>query len=702
MWGDDRLCYGGDYNPEQWPPSVWTQDVALMRRARVNLVTVGVFAWSRLEPAPGRYTFDWLDQVLDLLHSGGIRVALATPTASPPPWFSTAHPGALPVTAEGVRLHHGSRDTYCAAAPAYRAAARRIAATLADRYAHHPAVALWRVHNEYGTTCHCDHTARAFRRWLAVRHGDLDTLNDAWATSFWSQHYSDWTQISTPRATQYLANPGQLLDFRRFWSDTLLAAYTEQRDLLRAANPTIPITTNYVLGDWVPVDHARWATEVDLVAVDHYPSAVDVGAEEQTAFVGDLARGWARHAAARHAPTSGASTSGAPTSAAPTSATAGGDDPADQAPVRRGAPEATWLLMETAAHQIHTTGRSHTKEPGRMLRHSLAHVARGSHGAMFFQWRAPTGGAERFHSALVPHAGPDTRIFRETVELGAALHRLNEVRGTVEASVALAVDAASGWALRHPGLPADRLDHHAEATAAHRGLWQAGYGCDMVVPGDPLDGYRLLVLPALYLVDDATADWVREHVHRGGHLLATYLSGVADEHARVRLGGYPGALRDVLGVWAEEFHPLADGEQLTLSAGGTGRIWAETLRLAGADVVSGYVGGVLDGMPAVTRHRYGAGTTWYLSTRPDDETYRWLLSAAARAAGVPPVCPAAPEGVEAVRRRDGDRSWLFLLNHTHREQRVGTRGEELLTGTTVDDAVFLRPGGVAVLREHPD
>ncbi len=680
MWSDGRLCYGGDYNPEQWPARVWAEDVALMRRARVNLVTVGVFAWSRLEPAPGRYTFDWLDQVLDLLHSGGIRVALATPTASPPPWFSLAHPGALPVTADGVRLHHGSRDTYCAATPAYREAALRIAGALADRYAHHPALALWHVHNEYGTTCHCEHTARAFRRWLADRHGDLATLNDVWTTSFWSQHYSDWAQISTPRATQYLANPGHLLDFRRFWSDTLLAAYTEQRDLLRAANPAIPITTNYVLGDWVPVDHARWAREVDLVAVDHYPSAADGGAEEQTALAGDLARGWARHAA-----------TGRRTPVAAGRATT--DPPATPDPP-------AWLLMESAPNQIHTGGRMHTKEPGRMIRHSLAHVARGSHGAMFFQWRAPAGGAERFHSALVPHAGPDSRVFREAAELGAALERLTEVQGSVEASVAVAVDAPSAWALRQPGLPSPRLDHHEEVAAAHRALWHTGYGCDTVAPGDPLDGYRLLVLPALYLASDTTADWVRDYVHGGGHLLATYLSGAADEHARVRLGGYPGALRDVLGVWAEEFHPLADGDHVRLADGGTGLVWAETLRPAGADAVGWYAGGVLDGLPAVTRHRHGAGTAWYVSTRPDDDTYRRLLDRAARAAGATPVCPDAPPGVEAVRRR-GDRvSWLFLLNHTDRELRVPARGVDLLTGAPVDEAVILPPGGVAVLRER--
>lgn len=359
--GFTELCYGGDYNPEQWPEEVWHEDVALMREAGVNLVTLGVFAWSRLEPEPGRYDFGWLDRVLDLLHAGGIRVDLATPTASPPPWFSIVHPDALNIRHDLVRLTHGSRDTYCVSAPPYRQASVRIARALAERYRDHPALAMWHVHNEYGTWCHCDHVARSFRAWLQREYGTLAAVNDAWNTSFWSQHYSAWEQIMPPRATQYLPNPGQVLAFRRFLSDEMLAHFRAQRDVLRELTPGVPVTTNFVFGGWTPVNQWDWARETDLVAIDHYPAAGGAAAAEETAFAADLARSWA------------------------------GGRP--------------WLLMEQAPGMIHTPGRMISKRPGETIRHSLQHVARGSRGAMFFQWRASRGGAEQWHAGMVPTPG---------------------------------------------------------------------------------------------------------------------------------------------------------------------------------------------------------------------------------------------------------------------------------------------------------
>jgi beta-galactosidase len=299
-------------------------------------------------------------------------------------------------------------------------------------------------------------------------------------------------------------------------------------------------------------------------------------------------------------------------------------------------------------------------------------------------------------------------VFREVVAFGETLSRLAETdAGAVEAEVAIGWDAASWWALQSPSMPSDRLDYQAAVTAAHRALWRAGFGVDFVTLNGELAGEESLH----YLVSDAVADRVREYVAAGGHLVVTYLSGVADEYGRVRTGGYPGAFRDLLGIRVEEFHPLAPGESAPLAAdvgpvtppvaAAVGGIWAETVRLAGARPVATYAAGPLVGQPAVTRHAYGAGMAWYVSTRLDDASHQRMLAYAAQAAGVAPVCPAAPAGVEAVRRRSGERSWLFLLNHTDGALDVPASGVDLVSGARVATAVTVPARGFAVVREEP-
>ncbi|WP_214412453.1 beta-galactosidase [Sphaerisporangium fuscum] len=666
--GLDGLCYGGDYNPEQWPEEVWHEDVALMREAGVNLVTLGVFSWARLEPSPGRHTFGWLDRVLDLLHENGVRADLATPTASPPPWFGLAHPDALPVSADGTRLTHGSRDTYCVCAPSYTEACVRVTRALAERYRDHPALAMWHVHNEYGTGCHCDHVARAFRAWLRARHGTLEALNDAWTTAFWSQNYADWDEIAPPRATQYLPNPSHVLDFRRFLSQAMLGHYRAQKAVLRELTPDVPVTTNFVFGGWVPVNHWEWADEVDLVAIDHYPEGLEEAAE-QTAFAADLARGWA------------------------------GGRP--------------WLLMEQAAGVVYTGPRMRAKRPGEITLHSLQHVARGSRGAMFFQWRASRGGAELWHGGMVPHAGPDSRVFREIRDLGRLLPELAEVGedppapaspagagseagSRVVADVAVLWDPECWWAVESPGFPSSEVRYLDAVRQAHRMLWRGGVTADFARPGDDLPAYRMVLVPGLYLVSDATARALSAYVERGGTLVVSFFSGIADEHARVRLGGYPGAFRDLLGVRVDEFLPLAGPVPIRFEDDGaeaSGTVWSERVEPRGAEVLARYAGGDLDRLPAVTEHTHGAGRAFYVSTHLDDDAYGRIL----RRAGLPAAV--APPGVELVRRRGAaGREWLFALNHTTEEHEVTANGTDVLTGASVEGTLRLRPRGFAVLR----
>ena len=657
-----QLWFGGDYNPEQWDEKTWQQDGALMRLARVNTVTVGVFAWSVLEPEEGRYDFGWLDEVLDRLHRDGVRVILATPTASPPPWFTLAHPDAMPVTPEGTRLWHGSRDTYCAAAPAYREAARRIAGELARRYAGHPALALWHVHNEYGTVCWCDHAASAFRKWLRRRYGPgrdgLATLNEAWGTAFWSQRYSGWDQVLPPRATQWLGNPSQLLDYRRFWSGELLAAFRDQRDEIRLHTPSVPVTTNLMLPDYQVLDAWAWGTEADVVAVDHYLDSPGPDGHADIAFCGDRARSWGN-----------------------------------------GRP---WLLMEQATSLIYAGDRVLAKEPGRMLRDSMGYLARGSDSVLFFQWRASPAGAEMLHAAMVPHAGPDSRVFREVTELGEAVARLGEVAGsTVRAEAAVVWDADSWWAMENQRFIPASLSYLAEVRAGHGTLWRAGVVSDFVPADGDLSRYRLVLAPALCLVSDEGIAVLREYVAGGGHLVMSFFGAMADSRHHARLGGTPGGLLDVFGIRVEEFCPLPRGTRMTLSNGERGAVWSERLRAGGAEVVASYTGGSLDGLPAITRNAFGDGVAWYLSTRLGQDAADRMMRRMLADAGIAPVVAGVQPGIEAVRRQGDDgRSWLFVLNHTDRACHVPASGTELLSGRQAAGLLEVAPGAVAVVREQ--
>ncbi|WP_043622206.1 beta-galactosidase [Nonomuraea candida] len=641
----DVIAYGGDWNPEQWPEETWEQDVALMREAGVNRVSVGIFSWSLLEPVEGVFDFGWFDRVMDLLAGNGIGANLATPTASPPPWFATAHPEALPVDADGRRLHHGSRQGFCPSSPIYREKALRIAEQVALRYRDHPALVMWHVHNEYGchnARCHCDTSAAAFRTWLRARYGTLDALNDAWGTAFWSQRYSDWAQILPPRATPSFTNPGQQLDFRRFSSDALVELYTAERDLLRRLTPGVPATTNLMAGAHWDMDCRAFAAEVDVISTDHYLIGARPEPHIDLAFAADYAR------------------------------SLGGGRP--------------WLLME------HSTGavnwqqpRNLAKTPGELRRNSLSHLARGADGIMFFQWRQSRAGAEKWHSAMLPHAGTDTKIWREVVALGAELAGLAGVAGsTVRADVALLVDHSSVWAQDHPAQPTSELDPVEEAKRWHAALWRAGVTCDVAHPEDDLTGYRLVVVPQLYLVSDAGAANVEDFARRGGVVVVGPYSGIVDEHDRVRLGGYPGAWRDLLGVTVEEFFPLAG--PIRLASGTTAGVWSEQARATTAKVLDTYEGGE----PAWTRNQYGDGTAHYLTTRLDDAALAEVLATACREARVEPPARSVP-GVEVVRRSHADgRSFLFAINHTDADAPVTTATGETVT-VPAGDAVVI-PG----------
>lgn len=657
------FLFGGDWSPEQWDPGTWREDVELMQRAKVNTVSLGIFSWACLEPAEGVYETGWLDEVLDLLTAAGIGFFLATPTASPPPWFTLAHPEAMPVRPDGVRLTHGSRDTYAISAPAYREASRRMARMLAERYGEHPGLRGWHLHNEYGTLDHGPAAASSFRTWLRRRYGSLEALNTAWSTAFWSQRYGDWEEITPPRATQYLHNPAQLIDFRRYSSDEMLAAMVEQREEIRKAGSTAPMTTNFMLPTWNHLEQWSWADELDVVSLDHYLDTAGPDAEAHVAYGSDLARSW----------------SGGP-----------------------------WVLMEQNAWGIALGDRSVVKSPARMIRHSLGYIARGSQSSLFFQWRASAGGAEQWHSALVPHAGGSSRQFTAICELGAVLERIAPAVAPptdgplIEAEVGILWHADGWWALETPHLPHDGIRYAEELRATHRSFWRAGIPVDFVRPGADAARYRMLVVPCQYPLSDEQVRWLTEYTAAGGHLVITYLTGLADPSLRIVGGGYPGRLRELLGVRVEELHPLAAGEEVTLDDGSIAEEWTELLEATDAQVLASYTHGDLQGRPAITCAERGAGRAVYLSARLRQDSRDAFLAAQAQGCGIRPTLPGAAEhGLEVVRRRGDGADHVFLLHHGTAALTVRGSGTELISGQDGAAGVRIDPGGVAVLAVEP-
>ncbi|MBD9698489.1 beta-galactosidase [Flavimobilis sp. GY10621] len=656
------LRYGGDYNPEQWPRDVWAQDVQLMQEAGVNLVTVGVFSWSTYEPRPGARELDWLEDVCDLLGDAGIGVDLATPTASPPPWLGVLHPETLPVDADGVRLSPGSRNQFSPASRVYRAHALAITQDVVARMARHEAVEMWHVGNEFGQVCHGEESAAAFRAWLAARYNDIGTLNDAWGTAVWSQGYASFDEIAPPRRAPYHLNPAQELDWRRYASDQLRSLFREQKALIQKHDTMRPVTTNF-MGFFPGIDPWSWADDVDLVADDAYPDPADPQAAADAALTGDLVRG-----------------------------------------LGRGAP---WLLMESATSAVSWREHNLPKTPARSRRDALQAVAHGADGVLFFQWRAARTGAERFHSAMLPHAGADTRLHAGVRRLGADLARLDAVVGErVPAHVALVVDWPSRWAASTVARPTARLDEHERLRAWHAALWRRSYATDVVAQDGGLDGYDLVLVPQLHLLTQAGADALRRALARGATVVVGPFTGVVDPTTAVHGGPSPALLRDLLGGGAEEWVPLPDGGvALTPGPAWPGgpapraHTFGELVSVDGAEVLATVTEGHLAGAPALLRRPVGPGTLWYHAVVLDDDALAATLLAAADAAGVEPVVADVPDGVEAVRRGPV----TFLLNHADspRAHALAAPAHDLLSGHDLDGEILLAPDDVLALVEHP-
>lgn len=666
-----EVCYGGDYNPEQWDRDTRLQDMGLMKRAGVNMVSLGIFSWALLELSEGAFDFSWLDDTLDLLADHGIAADLATATASVPPWAAMAYPDIFPVDETGSRYTYGSRQTYCPNSPSYRRLAAALVRTLAERYKDHPALTLWHINNEYSChvqTCYCDTCAAEFRSWLLDRYGSVEGVNQAWGTAFWSQHYTDIAQILPPRKTTAQPNPGQVLDYRRFMSDSLLACYRMERDILREITPDIPLTTNFMM-TWKPLDYRRWVKEggIDIISWDGYPDPSDPISPTTNAFDHDLMRSL-------------------------------GD----------GRPH---FLMEMSPGQVNWRPVNSAKRPGLSRLHALQAVAHGADGVLYFQWRQSLKGAEKYHAACITHGGGSTgRIYREVAKIGDELKRMkvSGIPGSryAGAKAAVLIDYDTWWAVEyHPG-PSEEVAYRKVLEDWYRAFRTCGIAVDFVFQDSDLSGYTLVCAPLCHMVKPGFAPRVKRFVEAGGQFITGFFSGVVDEQDGVFPDGYPGPFSALLGIHVEEFSPLQPGTSIAVGEA-VGTIWSEEIRLtdSATEVVAAYGSTYLAGEAAVTRKHQGSGAAWYVSTHPDAELLHTIVMAAAQGAAVSPLLDhqeRLPIGVDVTMREHlgSGRRWLFLLNFSETPALVDIgsyTGKDLLSGMRVSgDVVIPATDGLVV------
>lgn len=667
-----KVPFGGDYNPEQWPREVWEQDYQLFDQARIDTVTIGVFDWALTQPAPETYDFSTLDAIIARAGAAGRNICLATGTGAHPAWLARAFPEVTRVDFEGRRHRFGQRHNSCPSSPVFRRLATELARRVAARYADHPAIVAWHVGNEYGGACYCELCAAGFRDWLRARYSTLDRLNAAWYTTFWSHTFTDWAEIEPPSAlTEHWRGPdhtafqGITLDYLRFMSDAMLANFRDEKAAIRESSPDIPVTTNF-MGLYRPIDYHRWAAELDFVSWDNYPP--DDTSQARMALTHDLMRG-----------------------------------------LKGGQP--FWLMEQTpsvtACRDVNPL-----KRPGVMRLWSWQAVAHGADAVLFFQLRASRGASEKYHGAVIGHAGrSDTRVFREVSQLGAELDRLGDVTlgARTPARVALLFDWDSWWALEISDGPSRHVRYQQIVLAYYRALWEAGVDVDVVAVTAELSRYDVVVAPVLHMLKGDLPQRLAAVAARGGSVLTTFLSGRVDEDDNAFLMDVPGPLGALMGVRVDEWDAREPDavNPVRLTAGADqveveSRLLFELVIPQGAEVIGTYRADFYAGTPAVTRNAFGAGSGWYVAAGLDQAGVSWVMGRVLGEHGLAGPYPDVPDLETAVRVTPDGTRLLFLLNHRAEPVEVPARvsGVDLLTDGRIEPGqpIRLDPYGVAVIR----
>src|SRR5688500_1516124 len=615
----------------------------LMLAAHCNAVSIGIFSWAMLEPEEGRFEFGWMDTIFDKLRDNGIKAVLATPGGARPAWMAFKYPEVLRVDQFGRRQKWGGRHNHCFTSPVFREKCKIINGRFADRYKDHPALALWHVNNEYSGECHCDLCQDAFRNWLRARYNvDLDALNHAWWSTFWSHPITDWNQIEPPSKIGETQVHGHTLDWKRFCSDQHIDCFKAEAQPLRRITPDVPVTTNF-MGVFHKLDYYEFAKHLDVISWDSYPSYHDRPNDWLNAVTVSFIHSQRR--------------------------------------AMLGKP---FLMMESAPGMQNYKAVCKLKRPGLHVVEGLQAIAHGSDSVQYFQWRKSRGGFEKFHGAVVDHfATENTRIFREVADLGRALEKLDDVVGTTtKADVAILYDDQNRWAIDDAAGPRNEKKNYLETCVEHyRPFWSSGVSVDVIGEEGDFDSYKLLIAPMLYMLRPGVADRIERFVAGGGTFVTTYFSGVVNESDLAFLNGFPGPLRKLMGVWAEEIDTLYDDETVAivpakgndagLSGKYEGRQFCDLIHTEGARLLATYGGEFYKGRPAVTVNEVGQGRAYYIASRNDARFhanfYGKLIAELElqRALGI-----TLPEGVTADVRTDGERRFVFLLSFSRKDAKI--------------------------------
>lgn len=662
-----HLIHGGDYNPDQWMATkeVWKEDMRLAKLAGINSLSIGIFSWVSLEPEDGRYTFEWMDEVMDMLADNGMVAVLATPSGARPAWMSQKYPEVLRVNEDRQRILHGQRHNHCYTSPVYRRKVREMNTLLAQRYKDHPALGIWHLSNEYGGECHCELCQQAFRDWLKARYGTLDNLNQRWWTAFWSHTYSDWSQLESPSMRGEFSVHGLELAWKRFVTEQTVDFMKAEAAPLKEITPGIPVTTN-MMGFYDGLNYFRLSEELDIASWDNYPlwstTDKDIDVASMASFLHDFCRG-----------------------------------------LKDGKP---WMLMESSPSATNWQPIGKLRRPGGHKLYSLQAVAHGSDTVQYFQYRKSRGSAEKFHGAVVDHEGSEnTRVFREVADTGALMQKLDDIVGcATRAQVAIVYDVENRWALKAAaGFKRDKK--YVETLLSHyKPFWQAGVSVDIVDSTKPLDGYKLVVAPMLYMLRPGMAERLNAFVHGGGVLVTTYMSGYVDEDDLCFLGGFPGPLKETLGVWCEEMDSLPDGESRAIKYDGKEYLahdFCEIIHLRGAQAMGVYDEDFYEGMPAVTRNAVGKGEAWFVAARMDASFQRDFFCQRLQQLGIMGTLEAElPAGVTAQTRTDGQQEFVFVMNFLANAATVdvGQGGVDMDTGKPVSGEVELPPRGLLIFK----